>query len=41
MIVPPEREEEAKTRFNEHAYNVVANELLPANRTLADNRYEE
>lgn len=41
MEIPPERAEEAKTRFKEHAYNVVANELIPVNRTMTDARYDE
>lgn len=39
--IPPELLEEATKRYEEHKYNVVANEMLPVNRTLEDGRYEE
>lgn len=41
VVIPPEREEESKTRFPDHYYDVVANELMPFNRTIDDARYEE
>lgn len=41
MIVPPEKEEEAKTRFEENEFNVVASEIMSLNRTLKDLRFPE
>lgn len=39
--VPEERKEEAKQRFAEHQFNVVANEMMSFNRSLIDARYPE
>lgn len=41
VIVPPEQEEIAEERFKEHEFNVVANEMMSVNRTLADSRFPE
>lgn len=41
VVVPPELEEEAKQRFSDNEFNVVASEMMSVNRTLADSRYKE
>lgn len=41
VVVPPELEEEAKKRFKENEFNVVASEMMSLNRTLLDNRFPE
>lgn len=39
--VPDNLKEDAKRRFTENYFNVVANELMPLDRTLADFREPE
>lgn len=41
VVVPPEKQEEAKRRFTENHFDIVASEMMPLNRTLADGRYPE
>lgn len=35
------KEEEAKTRFKEHEFNIVVSEMISANRSLTDVRDPE
>lgn len=41
VIVPDNLKEDATRRFSENYFNVVANELMPLDRTLADFREPE
>lgn len=41
VAVPPELKEEAKKRFPEHQFDIIANELMSMNRTMPDARYPE
>lgn len=41
VVVPPEKEELAKERFEENEFNVVVSEMISCNRTLADSRSPE
>lgn len=41
VVVPPEMQELAKEREKENYFNVVASEMVPANRTIDDYRARE